>query len=353
MDASARRRRRRTQIESRRARPVRVDEQAGPEDELANVLHAGIDVTADVVRVVRLELRRAVRRAAQDPVAEPGGKTLDLILDPPCHIDRRASRDVAVGPRGRSSCGRAGVVPRAVLDAQHERAIRVAAPGDGLFGRRDLGDRAAQVDRRRPAQLVGPPRDRAVERPVELEDPRAVAEPLVDPAGPRGQAVARDPDGGARRRVEDDRPRRRQLRQVRDASTRLDRPAEGAQLGGQPFGNGRRAATDHRPADGMGVEPEDEPERRGQRPVKIDHRMSRQAAEQGAGRLLAKGQPRERRRGKQRGHAEPGEGERMSRRVEHRSEELPAEMVGVGHERPEQPAPGRPVPPEGSRRVVN
>ena len=86
--------------------------------------------------------------------------------------------------------------------------------------RGDLVERPAEVDRRRAARPVGRPRDRAVERPVHLEDARAVAEPLgaaPDPAGSRSPAMA---TSLARRDVEEDGPRRRQLVERRDPMVR-------------------------------------------------------------------------------------------------------------------------------------
>ena len=225
----------------------------------------------------------------------------------------------------------------------------MAAAGDRPFCGRDLADRAAEVDRGRAVEGGGPPRDRAVERPVDLEDPGAVAEALVDSARSHRQAVPGDGDGGARRGVEDDRRGRRQLGEAGDVPSRLDRPAQRSQLGGQAVGNRRRAAPDHRPPDGVGVQAEDEPERGGERAVEVDHRVSGEPGKQGAGGFLAKGEPRERRRGQQRRNAEPGEGQRMARSMENG----PHEIVGVCDERPEQPAPGGPVRPQGCGRLVD
>ena len=101
-----------------------------------------VDVAADVVRVVRLHRGRPVRRAGQDPVAEPGREALDLGLDPVGHVDRRAGRDVAVRPGGRLARPARATGPT----ARTGRTARTAAPGGG---------------RRRP-----PPRDAAISSSV-------------------------------------------------------------------------------------------------------------------------------------------------------------------------------------------
>src|SRR5206468_8272221 len=51
-----------------------------PGEELAQVLHAAVDIAADVVRVVSLDLRRPHHAACDDAFTKAGRKTLDLRL---------------------------------------------------------------------------------------------------------------------------------------------------------------------------------------------------------------------------------------------------------------------------------
>ena len=80
------------------------------------------------------------------------------------------------------------------------------------------------MDRRRAARALGGPRDRTVERPVDLEHARAVAESLGAAAGPRRQPVAGDRDELARRDVEQDGTRRRQVGERRRPDDRSRSP---------------------------------------------------------------------------------------------------------------------------------
>ncbi len=250
---------------------------------------------------------------------------------------------MAVRP-GRRPAGRgAGLVPRVVLDEQHERPVGVAAVGDVPFGTRHVLERAPEVDRRRPAQPVGDPWHGAVERPVELEHAGAVAERLVATARPFGQAIASDRDRGPRRRVEEDDSRRGHLGQPFDPVVRHDLPAERPELRRQRVGHGGRPATDHRPPDGVRVQPQHEPERRGQRPVERDHGVRRQPGEQGAGRLAAETAAGERLGRPQRRDPEPGQRQGMARRVEDRAQQLAGQLVGVPGDGLEQRAPGAAV----------
>ena len=91
----------------------------------------------------------------------------------------------------------------------------------------DLLERAAEVDRRRLARLRRSPRDRPVEREVELEDARAVAvalEPAPVRRGRRSPAIPRAP---GRRRVEHRDACSRQVVQPRRRAGR-SRPARRA-----------------------------------------------------------------------------------------------------------------------------
>src|SRR4029079_16815578 len=97
----------------------------------------------DKVRVVRLELRGAKRRAGDDPVAEARREALDLLFDPLRHVERRAVRNVAVRPRGLLSLGRAARVEEARLREEDVRLVAHAAAPRLALGGGDLLERAA------------------------------------------------------------------------------------------------------------------------------------------------------------------------------------------------------------------
>ena len=154
---------------------------------------AAVDVAADVVRVVGLHLaRRSSTRAARIALAEAGGEALDLRLDRVGHVGGRAVRARGSRP-SRCACpsgARVGSTERRLRRAAR-RAARGAARADVALGRRDLLERAAEVDRARAPALRRRPRDRAVERPVELEDAGPVAVALERAAVAVGQPVGR------------------------------------------------------------------------------------------------------------------------------------------------------------------
>src|SRR5919204_3449074 len=82
---------------------------------------------------------------------------------------------MTVGP-GRVFAGRcaSGVEERGLREQDERTVVTHAAPG-GPLRMRDLLERAADVDRRRPPTFRLRPRDRPVERPVQLESARTVA----------------------------------------------------------------------------------------------------------------------------------------------------------------------------------
>src|SRR5581483_5731238 len=100
VDAAAGRRRGRAQIHPVERRPVRHEAPGRTEEQLAQVHRAVVEVAADEAAVVRLERRRPHRVTGEHDVSEPGREAFDLRLDPLGHVDRRAVRQVAVGPRG-------------------------------------------------------------------------------------------------------------------------------------------------------------------------------------------------------------------------------------------------------------
>ena len=153
------------------------------------------------------------------PIALPGAnqgaearrEALDLRLDAVGHVLRRAERDVAVGP-GRVQSGRGSrVVEEGRLRQQDVRAFRVAAFARRALGLGDLLERAAEVQASPRACSRRRPRNRAVESPVELEDPRAVPVPAKRTGVVRRKAIAGDPEQLSRDDVGEDDIGARQL----------------------------------------------------------------------------------------------------------------------------------------------
>src|SRR5262249_6547984 len=100
MHTPARRRGRRADVDTLRGCLVGVEAGDRPRVKLEEILHAAVDVAADVVGIIRLHRRRPKRTAGQDAVAEAWGKALDLSLDRRGHIYIRAVRHMAVSPGG-------------------------------------------------------------------------------------------------------------------------------------------------------------------------------------------------------------------------------------------------------------
>ncbi len=98
---------------------------------------AAVDVAADVVRVLGLDLRRPHRVPRHDHVAEARGEPLDLALDRLGHVGVGAVRDVAVGPQRVRALRGARSVEEALLGDEHVGPPGSAAGGDvGLRLRR-------------------------------------------------------------------------------------------------------------------------------------------------------------------------------------------------------------------------
>src|SRR5918994_7285777 len=156
-------------------RAVRNARAHGAREKLPEVHRTAVDVSADEVAVVALELGRAPGAPGQDRLPETRREALDLRLDRLRIVLARAVRHVAVRPGGVLALGRAGGVEARVLCQEHERRRPLpAGPGRPLRGR-ELVERAAEVHRRGAADLGRAPRDGLRERPVQLEGTRPVA----------------------------------------------------------------------------------------------------------------------------------------------------------------------------------
>src|SRR6185369_2492762 len=122
VDAGARRRRARAEVETRVRRGVRDETRDRTREDLAEVVGASGDVAADVVLVVPFEIGGSEDAAREDPLAEARREALDLRFDAIGHVVRAAVRDVAVGPAGLLAVGRARAVEEALLRDEDEGA---------------------------------------------------------------------------------------------------------------------------------------------------------------------------------------------------------------------------------------
>ena len=149
--------------------------------------------------------------------------------------------------------GRAARVEQALLREQHVRPLGQPAGLDVAFGRGDLGERATEVDGRRARAVGVRPRDRTVERPVDLEHAGPVPE-LGRASSRSGSAAsrrrARSPGAASRRAAPHRRPAvRRASRPGRSHSTR---PPSALQHADERVGDLLRPAPRQRPPDEVG-----------------------------------------------------------------------------------------------------
>ena len=115
---------------------------------------------------------------------------------------------------------------RSLLPDEHVRSNRRLTPPDRLLAGGDLLERHAEMDRSGAAALARLPGNRAVERPVDLEDARAVAESLEFAAVAGRQAVAGDRDEFPGSDVEEDDAGGREITQGGDRGCGADLPFE-------------------------------------------------------------------------------------------------------------------------------
>jgi hypothetical protein len=318
---------------------VEIERRPGPDEELADVLDAAVDVAADVVRVVRLHRRGRMGRAGEDALAKGGRETLDLGLDPGRHAHGGSRRHVAIGPGGAIARRRSRPVPGLVLDEQDEGAIGMSPDSHVRLRGRDFLECPAEVDRSRAAWSFGGPRDGAVQCPIHLKNTRAVPEPLRMAPRMWRQPVARDCDERAGGDVEQDRPSPRQLGEAVHPVGRDDLATQRGQLRDERVGDRSRATARHRPADEMGEDREDESERGTQRAVQPQHRVSGDPGKERLCRRMPKAASGEALGRPQRRQAEPGKPQRVVREMQDRPQELAREIVRTSQEWAEGPAP--------------
>src|SRR5216683_6934990 len=76
----------------------RVEPRCWPDEELPQVGDSAVDVAADVVGIVALDVGRRHDVTGEDARGEARGESLDLRLDSLAHVDRRSIRHMAIGP---------------------------------------------------------------------------------------------------------------------------------------------------------------------------------------------------------------------------------------------------------------
>ena len=224
----------------------------------------------------------------------------------------------------------------------------------GLLGLGDLVERGAQVHGARARDLGCGPGDRAVERPVELEHPRAVAKAAQSAPVEVRQARARQADELARGDVEQHRLRAavRQLVERVDPPPRLQDAAQRAQVGRERLGQALRAAARHRPPDRVRGQRQHETEGGTDRRPQRQHRVGAAACEQSPGTLALETRARQPDRRAHAAEAEAGHQERVARRVR-RGQQLREERLCVRGERAEQPPVGELVGAEPARGLLD
>src|SRR5205823_14648780 len=123
-----------------------------------------------------MNLGGAHDRPGENAFAEARREALDLRFHSLGHVKGRAIGNVAVRPHGVLPRGRARGVEEALLSDEDERTLGRRPARDLCFALGDLIERASEVHGTRAKAIFRAPRDRAVDRVVELEDARPVAE---------------------------------------------------------------------------------------------------------------------------------------------------------------------------------
>jgi hypothetical protein len=331
-------------------RPVRVPPRHRARHRLPQRLRADADVTADVVRVARLLAGGGAHGPGQHEVAEAGGEPLDLRLDPAGHVDIGTRRHVAVGPQGLAAGRGARGVRHAGLDHQHVRGLRMPARRDLGLGRRDLLERAAQVQGPGPAAVLVGPGHRTGQREVHLADAGAVAEPAQPGPVPAGQPVAGQLQQRLGRDVEQDRLGGRELAQRAHPAAGLDAAAQVTQGSRHRVGDPGTPARHHRPAHRVRQPGQHQPHAGGGHRGERHHGVSRGAGQDRAG-LVGVPAPGHHRGGQDRAAAEVRGGERVGRRGAQRGQDGLADLVHVGGQGAEQAAVGAFVGAEAGGRL--
>jgi hypothetical protein len=233
--------------------------------------------------------------------------------------------------------GGAGLVEETVLRQEGERRLRVtAAPGRAL-GFRDLLQGAAEVNCAGARTLGRPPRNRPVERVIDLEGGGPVAKVPEAAHVVAGQAAGRDADELARAHIAEHRPGRRQLIQGVDRRAGLELASELPQERDERVSDPPGASAREWPAEEVAAEEQDEPEPRGRAPLQGHHGVSSAAGQKGAGPVAAKAARGEARGRPGRVPREARQGERMRGQRGDRAEHRFLQLRPVRRERLDEP----------------
>ena len=258
---------------------------------------------------------------------------------------------MTVRPGRVAARGGASWIEQARLDQDQKRTVRMFSPPHvGLAGCQLL-DRSADVHGPGPPARFGLPRDRAVQRPVHLEDRRAIAEPPEPTPVPGWQRVAGDARELARGDVEQNRAGRRQVGRRVDRAGGQNLPAERPQLRHQRLGDPLRTSLDDRPPDQVRKHAEEQRDASSGEPRQRQDRMRGHPSHQSAGplRLEAPGQAE---RGSGGANPEPGQGNRVPGHVCGGRQEVLDELVPLLDQRSERSTPLGTVAPQPNRRLV-
>src|SRR5438105_7089686 len=300
-----------------------------------------------------MDLGRAHDRTREDALTKPRGEALDLRLHSFSHVERGAIRDVAVRPHGVLPRWRARWVKKALLSDEDERTVGRSPARDLGFALGDLIERPAEVHRPCAKALLGAPRDRAVDRVVELEDARPVAKRTELAAVTVGKTRTGHLVELSGRDIAQVGARRAELVEACYAAARLAPAAEGSQASRERIGDALGPTAWQRPVRHVRHHREHEAEGRGERSVERQHRMRREAGEQSSRAHAAERHASEEARGERAGKAEPRHDEGMPRNADERSERVRGEIVPLRYEWRDQPSIRARVGAEVRRRRID
>src|SRR5579863_1095663 len=165
--ATARRCRRRTEIEIWRAR--RVCANAWPENDLLKCERSPANIPPHKVLVHRLKRGRRRGIAGEDAIAKAGSVTFNLTLDPVRHVDGRVIGYVAIGPKDVLAVGCARRIEERRLRSKDKWAFRMAAVCNCMRGSGNLLIGSADVYRDGLAAFNSAPGHRLRKCEVHLE----------------------------------------------------------------------------------------------------------------------------------------------------------------------------------------
>src|SRR3990172_3530698 len=174
-------------------------------------------------------------------------------------------------------------VEQALLSHQHIRSFWGLASGHCTLPVGDLRQGASDVTRAGSPARLCLPRDRAVERKVDLECSRAVAVSRQLTLVSTREALACDADDLTWGHIEQEGASRGEVVEGLDRSARDYLAAERAQVGGERIGDALGAPAGDRPSQSVPGSPHDKPERSGEGLLQGQDRVCCQPREQGSG----------------------------------------------------------------------